>query len=162
MRTLEIGSTAYAAAVIDSLLIRWIKDNNTVAVTPASLFCTDCNLSIIELSARSFTWRESTWQSERNKLCRNIDCKLVLVVLVAAGTFSPRIPEFIHTTRLLTLGLCECSEAGEVSKSGICASARTITSQWLTRFVIVSPVKTQVALHFFVRLYHHVFYGPFD
>jgi hypothetical protein len=31
-----------------------------------------------------------------------------------------------------------------VDKSGICATARTITSQWLTSFV-VAPIKAQVA-----------------
>ena len=64
---------------------------------------------------------------------------------LAARTYFPRLNDFIHThiTCLYTFGCCISSKAGEVNKSGICATARTITTQWLVR-LIDSPVKAQV------------------
>jgi hypothetical protein len=56
---------------------------------------------------------------ERYKLGGDIDCKLILIVLVAARAGKPRFPEVHHTTSLLTLGFCISSEASKVDKSGI-------------------------------------------
>jgi hypothetical protein len=65
---------------------------------------------------------------------------------MAARTCYPRLPEFIHIySSLLTFCFCEFSKAGEVDKSRICATARTIASQWLTIFVVGTSAKAQVA-----------------
>jgi hypothetical protein len=48
---------------------------------------------------------------------------------------------------LLTLDFCVVRKAGDVNKSGICATAGTIASQWLINF-IWSRVKAQVAHRF--------------
>ena len=42
---------------------------------------------------------------ERNKLSGNINSKLVLVALMAAGTCFPWIPEFINVMSLLTFSI---------------------------------------------------------
>jgi hypothetical protein len=56
---------------------------------------------------------------------------------------------------MYTFGCCIFRQAREMDKSGICASARTVASQWLVRLVD-SPVKAQVAHRFFVaRLFVH-------
>jgi hypothetical protein len=92
---------------------------------------------------------------ERDKLGCDIDSKLILIVLVTGRTVHPWIPELIHIKRLLTFCFCIISKACEVDKSGICASARTIASQWLTSFVGPS-IKAQVAHRIVEGDGHHV------
>jgi hypothetical protein len=46
---------------------------------------------------------------------------------------------------MLTFGFRISSKAGEVDKSRICTTARTITSQWLTSIINGPSTKAQVA-----------------
>ena len=80
---------------------------------------------------------------ERDKLGRSINSKLVLLALMAVGTYFPRISECIHSASLLTLGCCIFCKAREMDKSGICATTGTIASQRLTCF-ICSSIKAQI------------------
>jgi hypothetical protein len=79
------------------------------------------------------------------KLIGDINSKLVLIDLMAAWTECPRLPEFSCTISLLTFDFCIFSKAGEVHKSGICATTSTVASQWLIRLVSSPSIKAQVA-----------------
>jgi hypothetical protein len=65
--------------------------------------------------------------------------------MMTARTEYPRLNELLHTVILNTFGLRIISKAGEVDKPGICATACTIASQWLTIFIITTSIKANVA-----------------